>query len=442
MSWNSKVIWSEGMFLEPQHFQQHDRHVERMIEGRVAPIAPFGWGFSRLELDAAALTLGKVQLREAKGVLPDGTPFDFPAQDAPPDALDIPPDTRSAKIYLALPVRRVGLPEATSDGDALARYLVETREVVDTHSSADHSAPIDTGRLALRLLREQDATDAYALLGCVRVVERRADNQLTLDRGYIPPMLSVAADTTLSSYANELHGLLHQRAETLAARLGQPGRGGVAEIADFLFLQTLNRCEPLFAHLAGHPLLHPERLFAVSLMLAGELSTFSQSTRRPSAMPGYHHDALETCFPPLMDEIRRTLTMVMEQTAIPIELQDRKYGIRVAVIPDPELTRHANFVLAVNAQMPSEAVRTRFPAQLKIGPVDKIRDLVNLQLPGIGLRSLAVAPRELPYHAGFHYFELDRNGELWKQLERTGGLAMHVSGEFPGLEMEFWAIRE
>jgi type VI secretion system protein ImpJ len=53
-----------------------------------------------------------------------------------------------------------------------------------------------------------------------------------------------------------------------------------------------------------------------------------------------------------------------------------------------------------------------------------------------------VAPRQIPYHAGFNYFELDtRNNELWKQLEASGGLAMHIAGEFPGLELEFWAIR-
>ena len=28
MSWDNKVVWSEGMFLRPQHFQQHDRYLE------------------------------------------------------------------------------------------------------------------------------------------------------------------------------------------------------------------------------------------------------------------------------------------------------------------------------------------------------------------------------------------------------------------------------
>ena len=34
-----------------------------------------------------------------------------------------------------------------------------------------------------------------------------------------------------------------------------------------------------------------------------------------------------------------------------------------------------------------------------------------------------------------------RGNELWKQLETSGGLAMHIAGDFPGLALEFWAIR-
>jgi type VI secretion system protein ImpJ len=66
---------------------------------------------------------------------------------------------------------------------------------------------------------------------------------------------------------------------------------------------------------------------------------------------------------------------------------------------------------------------------------------VNLALPGVALRAVPVAPRQIPYHAGFTYFELEKSGELWGQLERSGGLAMHIAGEFPGLALELWAIR-
>ena len=94
-----------------------------------------------------------------------------------------------------------------------------------------------------------------------------------------------------------------------------------------------------------------------------------------------------------------------------------------------------------NILVKSEELRRRFPQQLKIGSVEKIRDLVNLQLPGIAIQAMPVAPRQIPYHAGFVYFELDRASELWRELKSSGGIAIHQSGEFPGLTLEFWAIR-
>jgi len=116
--------------------------------------------------------------------------------------------------------------------------------------------------------------------------------------------------------------------------------------------------------------------------------------------------------------------------------------VRVALISDVELQRNATFVLAVQSNMPGEALRARFPTQVKIGPVERIRDLVNLQLPGVTLTPMPVAPRQIPYHAGANYFELETRGsDLWRQLEQSGGLAMHIAGEFPGLDLAFWAVR-
>jgi type VI secretion system protein ImpJ len=62
-------------------------------------------------------------------------------------------------------------------------------------------------------------------------------------------------------------------------------------------------------------------------------------------------------------------------------------------------------------------------------------------LPGIVLRALPVAPRQLPFHAGYTYFELDDKSDAWASLGSSAGMALHVAGEFPGLAMECWAIR-
>ena len=143
-----------------------------------------------------------------------------------------------------------------------------------------------------------------------------------------------------------------------------------------------------------------------------------------------------------MTELRRSLSMVMEQTAVALQLQKHKYGIYVATIGDRNLLQKAAFILAVHASITSEEIASRFPAQVKAGPAEIISELVNLQLPGIRLRQLPVAPRQIPYHSGFSYFELDRGSDLWKKMANTGGFAFHIGAEFPGLELEFWAIKE
>ena len=157
--------------------------------------------------------------------------------------------------------------------------------------------------------------------------------------------------------------------------------------------------------------------------------------------PDYQHDDLQGSFSPLIAELRRALSTVLEQNAVALELEERAHRVWVARIPSPELIRSAGFVLSVHADLPAETVRTRYPAQVKIGPAERLAELVHSAFSGHRHAQLPVAPRQIPYHAGYHYFELDASGELWKQLEKSGGLALHVAGDLPGLTMEFWAIR-
>ncbi len=439
-----KVIWSEGMFLRPQHFQQFERHMLHAAQQRAASLQGFFWGFGQLSLDRDALAIGKVALSQAQGVMPDGTPFDFSHPDTAPAAFEVPARTRGARVMLALPRMRAGASDVIYEGeeDTLARYLVHEAEVEDSGSVALEPVLMQLGRLRLRLMLEDELTDDWIGLGVARVLERRSDNRVVLDEAYVAPWLAAGEHPVLRGFVDELQGLLDARSEALAARLSQPGRGGVSEVSDFMLLETVNRYMGSIWHARQSPSLHPERLFHDWLMLACDLATFTAVTRRPGVLPGYAHDDLQGSFTPLMNELRRSLSAVLEQRALQIPLQDRGQGVRVAQVQDAELLQSAGFVLAVHADLAVETVRARFPAQVKIGPVERIRDLVHLQLPGVAVRALPVAPRQIPYSAGHVYFELDKSGEFWKQLERTGALALHLAGDFPGLTMEFWALRD
>lgn len=441
MSWNNKVVWSEGMFLQPQHFQQHDRYLANSLEQRVGELRPFSHGFTKLQIDEALIKQGKIALIGCSGVMPDGTPFSLPEDDDLPAPIDIAGDIRNTMVVLALPTKRQGITETSNETgpDNFARHGSSDVEVQDSNGLGQ-PAWVQIGKLRMRLALQPQVVNAHSTMGVVRVVERRPDNSLVLDSSYIPPLLSVRVSPVLQGYIDDVNSILSSRSAAVAQRLNQPGVAGAAEIADFLLLQMINRVVPLFNHMSLLSNLHPEDFYRQLVQLAGETKIFAQNDKLPPKYVQYKHDDLQASFLPVIADVRKHLAVVMDSHAIKIDLQDRQYGIRVGSVPDTELLKSAAFVLAVNADMPAEVVRANFPAQVKMGPVEKIRDLVNLQLPGIVLRPLSVAPRQLPFHAGYTYFELDRGSELWKNLTATG-FAMHVAGNFPGLQMEFWAIR-
>ena len=443
MAWQNKVVWAEGMFLRPQHFQQQERYLDFLVQARSQPAQAFFWGFSDLQLDTDLLAIGKIGLIGGQGLFPDGTPFRFPGKDAAPEPLDIPKDVKNCLVYLCLPIQRRTGAETTfsQDEHVVSRYRAEVAEVADVTDMAAQPAAIQLGNTRLKLRMQPDVTEGWVTLAVAHVVERRTDGSLLLDKSFIPSTVNNGEFCQLHSFCRELLGLLRQRGEALEARMTQPGRAGLGEVGDFLLLQYINHWEPAVEHWTNIRAVHPERLYEELRKMAGELATFSREQRRPAALPPYDHDDFRACFVPLMHELRRGLSSVLEQNAIQIELQERQYGVRVAVIPSTDLLTTCDFVLAVHAQTTVEFLRAHFPTQVKIGPVERIRDLVNLHLPGVLLRAAPVAPREIPYHTGYSYFQLDTTHDLWRQLNNSGGLAMHISGDFPELRLELWAIR-
>jgi type VI secretion system protein ImpJ len=260
-------------------------------------------------------------------------------------------------------------------------------------------------------------------------------------------LLDCRASAKLFDCVKEVYGYLRHRAQELAARVSQPGSKGVAEITDFLLLQLCNRQQPVFAHLEHRAVLHPEMFYRHLLALAGELGTFARKDRRAAEFEAYRHDPLWETIHPVMEEVRSGLTAIIETSAVAVPLEDMTKGYYVARVQDIELLRNAVFVLSANAQLPSETLRARLPREAQIGSRERIRDLVDSQVPGIILRPLPVAPRQIPFHAGYTYFELDKSRrpndgtDYWKEFEASRMFIVHVAGDFPELSLELWAIR-
>ncbi len=438
-----KIVWTEGMFLRPQHLQQHDRYLENQIYTRALHLSRYAWGFTSLAVDEQSLNLGKVVISEASGILPDGTLFEISGH-TKILSLDIPQTVKNKKVMLALPVRTEGSTDtkAPDNTDVIARHVFTNLDVNDSNAGFDNVIACQCAQQDFVLFFEDELDEAYVAMPLLRIVECKSDNSVVVDMNFFPTFLHVNASTHLSGLLREIAGLLVHRGEQLALRVSSASQTGTSEIADFLLLQTINRVEPVFQHLGQAENVHPEIFYIHLFSLVGELSTFVEKEKRPPAIEHYNHADQATSFHTLMDHARYALSMVLEQHAIELPLQERKYGILVSPIHDRSLLTKGSFILAVQADMNSDKVRVTVPKQVKVGSVERIRQLVNLHLPGITLRALPVAPRQIPFHSGKVYFQLDFTTEEVAQLERSGGFAFHVSGTFPGLELQFWAIKE
>lgn len=438
-----KVIWQEGMLLRPQHFQHNDRYYDNQMKSRTQLLGRYSWGFLSLEIDSQFLSMGKLVISQASGVLPDGSLFNLDGN-SEPLALDIPPNTANMPIYLALALVTGNHVESRRHDhrDVLTRYTAYEMEVVDSNAGDDSSSQVSCARPDFRLLLgEQKNDQAYVKLKVCEVTDTSPDGVISLSVDFVPTYLHAHGSAYLLSCLKEVISMLGNRADKLAERISSNGKVGSAEVGDFLMLQLINRTELLLRHYLGLEQVHPEELYRTLLVMLGDLSTFANEGKRPKIDSAYQHSDQGASFRKLMDAIRQVLSMVLEQHAIEMILQQRQYGIRVSPLHDHKLLGSSSFVLAASANCDSEELRHRLPAHLKVGPVERIRQLVNLHLPGFKVRPLPVAPRQIPFHSNKTYFVLELSSEDLAQLEGSGGFAFHVSGEFSELELKFWAIR-
>ena len=145
MSTRNRVIWSEGLFIKPQHFQQQFRYTENQFKQQISCINEYLYGLSALEINTEYLSFGRISLVSASGMTPDGTAFDFPLQDELPQPLDV-TDAAFANqiVYLAIPLREDSMKEITWQDDlGHSRYKASNQIVRDVHSKDGDDVQLD-----------------------------------------------------------------------------------------------------------------------------------------------------------------------------------------------------------------------------------------------------------------------------------------------------------
>ncbi len=448
MTKNNRVIWSEGLFLQPQHFQQQQRHFEQALEVRTRDHHAYCYGFSHLELDPDLLKAGKISILKASGYFQDGTHFNIPEQDPAPACIDIPEVEQTTLISLCVQQPHWSAqhtawsnPEETPATQTRTKWLGDTIELPDINDAQAPAQAVEIARLNTHFEVGEDALEGKLHMSVCRLQPEKGQ-AAKIDPMFIEPCLCAVTNNKISRVLNATLALLNNKIDQLRLRRIRKGSHNTSEIGDFLLLQGCIQQRLVIMHLLGLKPMHPELAYRAMLVCLGAVNLYGQDTAADFE-PGYDHDDLQHTFALVFEAIRNSLAGTHDQHAIQIPLNPKGAGIHVGQVLDKTLLGAAHFYLTVHAQAPEELVIRQFPSTVKIGPVEKLRDLVNLNLPGVRLKPVKQAPAALPFYADHIYFQLETRAEpLWKMLEQTGHLAIHHVGDLPELRFELWAVRK
>lgn len=443
MSTYSKVIWYEGMFLRPHHYQQQDRYFETLINARCSYLQAYDWGIVQLVLDQQALHEGKIAIHHCLGVLPDGTSINIPAEDDPPTPLLIESSMHGSLILLALPARKpTGEVEGENSQTGTARFKIAPQKLQDYNAGfKDREEEIKIGKKQFQLITDKDNAGGYSVLRIARIREI-AGQGVVLDENFIPPTLDCRSPPLLYNFLTDILELLKQAGTELNSRIPENLDQGRGQIEDLLMLQVINRNAPLFAHLTGMQRLHPVVFYEKALQLAGELATLVRKPRLAPDFPSYNHDDLHNVFLPLMEALRRFIPSTSTPSINELLIKKFGGGRYLAPISEGQKTLFDESAFILMVKIPGPLIES-FPKQCTVSAAEELDDLVNRIIPGIGLNKLNTVPQFLPYAADHTYFQLEKNNEYWQRLKISKvGLAFHVAVEIPGIVMRLWAIKE
>ncbi|MES2887633.1 MAG: type VI secretion system baseplate subunit TssK [Pseudomonadota bacterium] len=443
----AKVLWGEGLFIRPQHFQRQDSYHEWRLAQAMTIVHPYAWGVRNVKIDMDALKAGRLRLLELQLVLPDGEFYNAPAEDDLPEPLTLGPifEQDSEMVFHAVvaPVRSNGsnLASTQADDDESARYFQVEHEAADQFTQAA-SAHISVLGKSLRLVPDHEPRGHLVGLPLVRL-RRNASGGFETDPRFIAPSTSIAASQVMFLHMRRLLDVLQAKVEALYGYHREPSKNIIefrsGDVASFWLLHTASSAYAALSHLLRHPQLHPERLFQQLLELAGALMTFSK-TFTLADLPAYEHGNPGPSFFRLNHILRELLETVISTRYFGIALEEVRPSFYQGRLDAQQISEATTLYLGVSATLqPSELVES-IPQRVKVGSPEDVEKLVLSALGGVTVTHAPQVPAAIPVRPGSYYFALEPRGMLYERMLRAQAISLYVPQGIPDLKLELIAI--
>jgi type VI secretion system protein ImpJ len=440
------LFWHQGLFLQPQHFQQNELYAST----RIGPLLNYGhswfWGVCSLAFDDQALADMTVTLSSGEFLFPDATWVSIPD-----NAIILSRKLDSAQIEPHKPflvyvgVRHLVTSGANVSHDTAPELLNQsgTRFALDT---ADSTCPDlhDTGSagevprlkylLKLFFENEKENLGDYSLIPIARL-EYNGERFIRYAE-YAPPAITLAASPALMricrAVADQMLAACRQLEQYKVPRDSLKGQGDPAYFIYMLGLMALNRYVPLLYHRLSSPACHPFEFYGLLREIIGELSSFTDRFGCLADQPDgtrlvqeYDHLDAARCFARASELIGGLIRMLITGPENTVVLARGEDGGFSASIPLSAFESAVSYYLLVRTGEMAERVVNGMRDLAKIGSRESVAELIARSIPGLPAQHLSVPPPGIPRRADTHCFVLDLQHEQWLAVQQNRSICVY-----------------
>ncbi|MEO5795092.1 MAG: type VI secretion system baseplate subunit TssK [Rhodoferax sp.] len=446
MNQTSKVLWGEGLFLRPQHFQRQDHYHESRLHQTAAALHPYAWGIHKIQIDRDALLNNTLRFLELSLIFQDGEIYKAPDEDELPDAIslsDLPLAQQTTTYYLALPTLKDfgGNFSASTHNKQSTRYTQANRETPDLFTEAA-KAELTFLQKSVRLVSEFEPRDSLLCMPLVRL-RRASTDGYEIDPSFVPPSLSISSAPFIFLRLRRLMDALQAKVNALYGHHREPSKNVVefrsGDISSFWLLHTASTAYANLTHYLHHPQLHPERLFEQLLSLTGSLMTFSKNYAL-SDLPAYNHQDPGPGFSQIDTIIRELLDTVISSRYFAIALSEVKPSYHYGTLDSGKIDEKTAFYLAVSADMPGVELIDVVPLRFKTGAPEDVEKFVLAAMPGVKLIYSPQVPAAVPVRPDTYYFAIENKGAMFERMLQAQSISIYVPSGMRDLKLELLAV--
>lgn len=434
-----QVLWTEGIYLSPQHFQLWEREVKADVWLRQRATSAQPTGVLSMDLTCAD---GQVSLRAFQGVLPDGSLVSVPGRHAPPAPRQVPtgPENLRRGVWLAMPEEHGSLANLIGPGVLHpARYQASKVRVQDVYGEAE-VAEIDVGVPQLRLLYDGESFEGYVAFKIGELI-REGSGTWAFNAAYIPLILRSDSSSALTSMLRELSDRLAALLAALQARrelaLSTEGFGDGLKVmwVCLVLSQSLARLKHAL-HMGSLP---PERIHVDLSALAGQLAVF-HAAPLPVELPTFRSEQIHSSFRDTISIIVSLLNISFPVGFQRLELERRDEHTRTCRMDTAGDLDSQQVYLFVRGLSLIGATVKDLLAVVRVSAEDQIDHLAVHGLPGVELQPTEAGQARLPDQADGYYLRLRASGIKWERLVETRSLATWFPDRFSQVEAAIYLV--